>query len=196
MLTMHDESAPWSAIDFRKYQLYLEMRKQRDKFLKSLREKRHGDWLIEKKLLEGGGLGDTVYIYPARANGKVYTQLKLYKELLAKGKNVEFVTFKKPEPKPHSKNIERLKELVSDPDMLLSDRADRYFAELIGEHIHAEFRQHLLTNNPYLDPVYHFDYKPIVKPDAYVFNTPSRWLHEWKLLDKLGIIYRAQEREE
>ena len=90
MFTIFDESSPWSIIDYKKYCTYLELRKEREKFLKSLNEMRSCDWIIEKKLLDAGGLGKTVYIYPARGGGR-NTSIERYLELIESGREVKLV---------------------------------------------------------------------------------------------------------
>lgn len=90
MLTIFDETSPWTIIDYKKYHTYLELRKEREKFLKSLDEMRSCDWIIEKKLLEAGGLGKTVYIYPARGGGQ-NASIERYLELIESGREVKFV---------------------------------------------------------------------------------------------------------
>ena len=87
MRIVHYDSFPSHIIDARKHVLYLEMRKQRDMFLKSLRSVRHGDWLIEKRLLEAGGIGKTVYILPARGGGTTITS-KVLNDLIKEGRDV------------------------------------------------------------------------------------------------------------
>jgi ribosomal protein L34E len=80
----------WHVIDYQKYRTYLELRKERDKFLKSLHEMRNCDWVIEKKLLDAGGLGKTVYIYPARGGGR-NTSIERYLELIESGRDVKIM---------------------------------------------------------------------------------------------------------
>lgn len=75
---------------------------EREKFLKSLREMSHRDWQIEKKLVEAGGIGKTVYIYPARGQGHSWRMQKDIEEFLAKGKDVYVVTREKTATKPIS----------------------------------------------------------------------------------------------
>lgn len=109
-----DESGPWTADHFRKYATYLKLRKERDKFLKSLREVRYCDWLIDKKLVEAGGLGKTVYILPARGGGSSlsYRTLKKYYE---DGRDVEVVTLRKYDyPKLSDKDVEMVRKATQD----------------------------------------------------------------------------------
>ena len=89
MRIVHYDSFPRHIIDFRKYYLYLEMRKQRDDFLKSLCITRHGDWLIEKKLIEVGGIGKTVYVLPAR--GGSVGVLSMLNDLIKEGRDVKII---------------------------------------------------------------------------------------------------------
>ena len=42
------------------------------------------DWRIHKKLLDGGGIGDRVYICHGRGSGKTETQRQLVEELESK----------------------------------------------------------------------------------------------------------------
>lgn len=105
---------PWSIIDFRKYQSYLELRKQRDKFLKSLKPGWYVDWLIQKKALEAGGVGDTIYILPARGGSKFpYERIEKYIE---EGRDVQVVTSRKQEPKVTRKDVDWFLELLLDRD--------------------------------------------------------------------------------
>lgn len=46
------------------------------------------DWKIHKRLLDAGGLGSSVYIMPARGQGKMWAQLELYAKLLSEGRTV------------------------------------------------------------------------------------------------------------
>lgn len=45
-------------------------------------------WKIQKRLLDAGGLGDTVYICQGRGSGKVETERQLIEDLKDKGKDV------------------------------------------------------------------------------------------------------------
>lgn len=106
---------PWSMIDFRKYQQYLEMRKQRDKFLKSLWEMSYLDWLIDKRLIEAGGLGKTIYILPARGGGTTFRTLARINDFLEEGRDVQAVTINKYEWSTLSdKDIETIRESVQE----------------------------------------------------------------------------------
>lgn len=101
-------SNPWSIIDFRKYCLYLEMRKERDKFLKSIREMNYQDWLIEKKLIEAGGLGKTVYVLPARGGGP-NVSLSTLKKYYEEGRDIQVVTLRKYDwPKITARDVENV----------------------------------------------------------------------------------------
>ena len=80
----------WSIIDYEKYRTYLELRKEREKFVKSLNEMNNHDWVIDKKLIEAGGLGKSVYIYPARGGGR-NTSIERIMELIESGMDVKIV---------------------------------------------------------------------------------------------------------
>jgi hypothetical protein len=113
-----DDIYPFSVIDFLKYREYVKLRKERDKFLKSLREMSHIDWSIDKRLVEAGGLGKTVYILPARG-GSSFQTLRRVEELTEEGRDVQFVTtLKKYEPKLTRDDVGRFKKsIVTDWDL-------------------------------------------------------------------------------
>lgn len=46
------------------------------------------DWKIHKKLLDAGGLGPVVYIWPARASGKLSAEREKIERLLKEGRTV------------------------------------------------------------------------------------------------------------
>ena len=81
---------PCTIIDYENHRVYLELRKERDKFLKSLTEMSYYDYLIDRRLVEAGGLGKTVYICPARGGGRS-TSIKRIVELMESGRDVKFV---------------------------------------------------------------------------------------------------------
>lgn len=92
---------------------YVKLRKERDKFLKSLKPGWYSEWLIHKKLIEAGGLGDTVYILPARGSGTSFRTLKRINELLEEGRDVQPVTLKKYEwPALSEKDAEKIREHI------------------------------------------------------------------------------------
>lgn len=106
-MTYIDEMYPWTIVDQRKYMQYVKLRKERDKFLKSLKPGWYGEWTIHKKLIEAGGLGDTVYILPARGSGTSFRTLNRINELFEEGRDVKCVTMRKQDlPKLTLKDIE------------------------------------------------------------------------------------------
>ena len=77
-------------------------------------------WKIHKRLLDAGGLGDTVYILPARGNGKIEAQRQLVEDLLKKGKDVVLL------PLEDLRNARTKPAPVPDFDLLLEeDRLSR-----------------------------------------------------------------------
>ena len=132
-----DESSPWTVDAFRKYATYIKLRKERDKFLKSLREMNYREWLIDKKLTEAGGLGKTVYIHVGRGNGKTHRILEQIAELEAMGKEVHVVTLNKPEPKLRMDDIEKIKETILDWD-LYCNRENQAMNETVDKYIHEQ----------------------------------------------------------
>lgn len=91
------------------------------------------DWNIHKKLDETR----RIYVMPARANDKTYTQLELYKELTAQGKDVKVIR-----AEDIRKAVELLKpktEPVPDFDFIeWLERSDR--AEAFGNYLHESCR--------------------------------------------------------
>lgn len=90
MLTIIDENSPWTQIEYDNYRTFLELRKERDKFLKSLTKVRYCDYIVDRKLVEAGGVGKAVYIYPARGSGR-NTSINRVVELIESGRDVKFV---------------------------------------------------------------------------------------------------------
>jgi hypothetical protein len=135
MLTIFDDSDPWTAEVQRRYTTYIKLRKERDKFLKSLKPGWYGEWTIHKKLIEAGGLGDTVYILPARGCGTSFRTLKKINDLLEEGRDVQPVTLNKYEwPVLSKEDIERMRESVqqfhSYSELVNPYRRDPFYHEL------------------------------------------------------------------
>ena len=145
--------------EFRKY---IELKLQKDKFLKSLDTMRHCDWAIEKKLIEAGGLGKSVYIYPARANGKMETQRRLVEKYLKEGRDVVYL---KPvhKTKLDRSNLDKIRELIVDPDplyTLFNKELDRYFD--------AELQAYLGVERHNWVPIIRYDSTALEK--SYLYN--------------------------
>lgn len=157
---------PWSMIDFRKYQLYLEMRKQRDKFLKSLREMRYCDWLIDKKLTEAGGFGKTVYILPARGGNSRHLALAKYHESMSR--EVRFI-------RPNRDSTVTRRDVSLDLKRHASMDIDSQLARAMGECIQEQFGKHLVHKyeTEFLPQIYKPDYKINVRPDAYIYDNKT-----------------------
>ena len=90
-----DEMYPWTIVDQRKYMQYVKLRKERDKFLKSLKPGWYGEWTIHKKLIDAGGISDTVYILPARGGGTSFRTMKRINDLFEEGRDVRVVSLRK-----------------------------------------------------------------------------------------------------
>lgn len=144
---------------------------RRDAFTKSLEEMRYCDWVIHKKLGEANGLMGC-YIVPARGAGK---SLFYHECIDADDENSKHITFTrtKDNPKPDRTDIDMIKAAIIDRDIYCPDPINKKLAEEIGEYVHEAFRRRLLeedrktyitTSNPY-------DWKPVVRPDAYVLGT-------------------------
>lgn len=143
-------------IDPCKHQLYLSLRKERDKFLKSIRETSYCDWKIEKTLTEAGGLGRTVYILPARGGGNRWFQ-ETFEKHLEEGRDVEPVTLRKYEaPKLSSKDIEQLRELAFDFNEW-DKRREKFLDSII---------QTAVKRDPKKDTIW----ISTARPDSYIFD--------------------------
>lgn len=162
-----DEMYPWTVVDFNKYRTYIALRKEREKFLKSLREKRSSEWLIEKKLLDAGGLCDKVYIHLGRGQGKQRFMEEYLKHVKA-GRDVVVMNARDVFVKPVS-----WRNVILDKDVIESERwlNERLNAEL-QKCFYKEICKRAVTDRTsnYLDPVYKTEWEPIVRPDAYIYS--------------------------
>jgi hypothetical protein len=162
-----DEMYPLKVIDFEKYCTYLELRKEREKFIKSLSNKRSCDWLIEKKLLDAGGLGDHVYLYLARGQNR-QRSMEEYLRHVEAGRDVTIVNAKDAFVKPFTR-----RDVIIDKDLL---EAEHWFNERLNAEVqkclYEEICKRSVTDwtNNYLDPVYKTEWKPIIAPDAYIYH--------------------------
>lgn len=167
-------------IDCDKFRTYLDLRSQKEKCLKSIATTRYCDWVIHKKLLEAGGLGDTVYIYPARGGGRLYPQLELYKKLMEEGRDVKVV-------KVHDRplNVEKFKEVVLDRDLWCSNPMNERLAEQLGEYVRDFYRKRITHD---LETRWHTcnpcEFKPRVDTDAYIYD--YKYIYDnWSLVGPL-----------
>jgi hypothetical protein len=142
-----DEMYPWTIVDQRKYIQYVKLRKERDKFLKSIKPGWYCEWVIHKKLIEAGGIGDAVYILPARGGGTSFRTLKRVNDLLEEGRDVKCVTRPKQEPfKLTPKDIDMVRESI---------RQHELYAELI---------------NPWREPLYQQLFKDFYPERPYSYE--------------------------
>lgn len=91
-----NEMCPLPLIDQEKHQLYLRLQEERDKLLKNMQEMSHLDWSIDKRLVEAGGRGKTIYYLPARGGSR--TNWREIEKYLKEGRDVQIVTSRKPGP--------------------------------------------------------------------------------------------------
>lgn len=152
-MTIFDESGPWTPTHFRKYQLYLSLRKEREKFLKNIREMTYCEWKIDKLLIEAGGLGKTVYILPARGGGTQFRTLRRINELLEEGRDVEPVTLRKYEtPKFSDKDISTIRESIQQFE--LYSKLVKPWRDPMYEHLFNDYE----LRDPYIfEPSYTID---------------------------------------
>ena len=93
----------------------MELRKEWEKFLKSLREMSYYEWRIDKTLTEAGGLGKTVYILPARGQR---SPVGFIMKSLEEGRHIEFVTLKKYEmPRFSDKDISVIRNSIQQMEL-------------------------------------------------------------------------------
>lgn len=151
---------------------------ERDKFLKDLQKTRYCDWIIHKKLLDGGGLGRTIYIHPARAEGKYFTQLELYKKFIEDDREIRVVkAYEKPV------NLQKFKEVVLDRDLYLSGSINQYRADALDEYLHESMRKYLQKERE--------NWKPIIRTTSSVCDDPytKHWL--WDVYMRYGSISKG-----
>lgn len=154
---------PESVINARKYKRYLEMRKQYDKFLKNQREMHYIDWLIDKKLVEAGGLGKTIYILPARGGSRV--NWGLLHELAGEGRDVQVVTTRRYEPKLYPADRKTIEDAIFQLklySLLAKPWQDPYYEALWNQLFPKDSqntRREVHTANPYTDLASHWVYK-------------------------------------
>ena len=113
------------------------------------------DWNIHKKLDETR----RVYVMPARANDKTYTQLELYKELMTQGKDVKVI---------RAEDIRKAVELLkpkTEPDPYF-EWLDRRYSAL----------------DSFIDMLYeeqiHKTWEPVIYPDIRVYDEGSLFREE------------------
>ena len=135
-----------------------------DKFLKDIREMSNRDWLIEKKLVEAGGIGRKIYLHIGRGHGKTFTLLNHIKELRAKGKEVHIVDYRDSSPKPNRDAIERIKECIIDLDLCplnpIRQVQHEFFDEFLKRPIKLDFESRYLGEWYYQEPTW------AVRPDG------------------------------
>lgn len=191
-LTMIDEMHPWSAIDFRKYAEYIKLRKERDKFLKSLREMTYLDWLIDKKLVEAGGIGKTVYILPARGGGS-NVSFRTLEKYFEEGRDVQFVTLKKPKTTLDKTDLVKIKDIVTDWDLCCNREQYATYEELhkqIDEMIAQKLRKDMLEDYVYKQWITSASF------DSYIFSpkTYTDWaMRDFLLNPHYGIVYKKDD---
>lgn len=176
---------PWSIIDFRRYQSYLELRKERDKFLKSLKPGWYVDWLIQKKAIEAGGVGDTIYILPVRGGSKFpYDRIEKYIE---EGRDVQFVHMARGNGK--WRTVDRYLEEKE----LLLEKLDLYgrFGGYINDQLLQQLRADLTV-----DKAREKLWSTSVRPDSYIFDnkTYADWaMRDFLLNPNYGIVYKKED---
>ena len=135
-------------IDYKKWFAYCELRSQKDKFLEAVREMRHCDWAIHKKLKEA----NRIYILPARGQCKM-TQLELYTTLMNEGRDVKVI---------RANDIPKLdKNSWSMYALALLEQEQR--AERFGHWVHEMYKDYNMRN---LNNNYRF----VDLPESYIIK--------------------------
>lgn len=134
-----------SNLDYKKWFTYYELHSQNDKFLEAVREMRHCDWSIHKKLKEV----NRVYIIPARGQNKM-SQLELYATLMNEGRDVKII---------RANDIPKLdKNSWSMRALALLEQEQR--AERFGHWVHEMYKDYNMRNLKN-------NYKFMILPEAY-----------------------------
>ena len=135
------------------------------RFSKSLREKTYFEWWVHKTLTEAGGVGDTVYILPARGGGKGSSPediAEMYAHYKAAGKDVRLIRKSNLPEETLMGSVKHLREIgiIRDKDVIAEMQTYDYFGlkweKRILENIYYKYdpsfirpETYNLTNNPY-----------------------------------------------
>ena len=146
---------------------------QYKKFINGLSKMRTPEWKIYKKLVDAGGIGQHVFMYPARGCCKTSLMLDMYAKYINVGQEVHIITSKDWRKDLRAEQNELNKDIMLDRDLYPVSTVNAKLAEEIGEYIHEQFRKHLVQKpemvyidsfNPY------WDQEPIIKPDSYIYG--------------------------
>ena len=142
-------------IDYKAWFAYCELRSQKDKFLKAVREMRHCDWAIHKKLKEA----NRVYILPARGQCKT-SQLELYTSLMNEGRDVTVI---------RAKDIPKMDRYGWDAwGCALIEQNQR--AENFGHWVHEMYKDYNMRE---------VKYKPMIIPGSYIIEDETIVFDSW-----------------
>lgn len=160
---------PVRVLDIDKYYKYTVMRQEREKFLKNSRNVCHDSWHIHKKLYDERF--GKVYFHVARGQGK-QRELEEYLNLLEEGRDVKVMTSKDISVKKFEKPI-TLRGIIEDKDLFFPGPWRKELNDKIDEAIYKEFYKKIAEEAKpklYIDTVNPYDWKPLVRPDTYIFH--------------------------
>lgn len=150
-------------IDDEKFRLYCALRREKEKFIKSLDIMRHCEWVIHKKLLDERR--KRFYTYIGRGNGK-WATIDRYLELLQEGRGVTVIHPRGGYPRPTKNDVDRFVQTVADYGLSGRDSLNEYFINKIKEH----FDKSLLY--PYDKP--EIQWKPVIRHDSKLLENPYK----------------------
>lgn len=129
------------------------------------------DWKIHKKLMDAGGVGERIYIYTGRGNGKTFRQQEVIDELIAAGKEV-YAVRRDHTPEPDL-SIDKIKEAIVDYDIY-------------------PIRERWRSDDYGLDHFVSKDYKPririgtsIIYDDSFFSHALRHWTTSISIMDEM-----------
>lgn len=137
--------------------------KEYNRFLQNIKEMSYIDWKIDKRLVEAGGLGKTVYYIPARGSCRI--DWRLLHELAEGGRDVKVVTSRKYEPKLYPADRKTIEDAIFQFELyslMVKPWQDPYYEELWNQLFpkdNQDARREFHTVNPYTDLASHWVYK-------------------------------------
>ena len=128
------------------------------------------DWKIHKILSEAKG----VYIYPARGNCKVRTQLELYAELMDQGKEITFV---RSADLPKKDPFKIYKELLDLDKDFICNSISPWFQNALDKYFEEEMKKYLRKDIE--------NWKPKVYMDTSLINPRDWYTKQFTIMDSV-----------
>ena len=139
---------PRRILDVEKYRKYTALRKEREDFLARSTCICYAEWNIHKKLYQERF--SKRYLYLARGNGK-WRAIDDYLDALEAGRDV---------------TVMNARDAFTKPTQL---GCYKYLNDPFSDLLYKEFQRQLITDWT-KDYIYQFEFKPIVRPDAYTIS--------------------------